>query len=82
MKTYIIKLEDKAAFLNVCRSVGITFKTEDLKTDRINETFSLTIYDSEDQKNVDKLLKQHPNIDVLKRSRIKESHYSLVDLLK
>ena len=72
MKSYVIKLEDKAAFTNVCASKGIEFKEDDFKTDKVNDTFSFEIFDDEKEKTVDDILKQHPNIDVLKRSKMNE----------
>jgi hypothetical protein len=38
--------------------------------------------DDEKIENIDALLKQHPNIDVLKRSSIKESHFSLFRIIR
>ena len=72
MKSYVIKLEDKAAFTNVCMSKGIEFKEGDFKTDKINDTFSFEILDSEKEKAIDDILKQHPDIDVLERSKMNE----------
>ena len=82
MKSYVIKLEDKSAFTNICKSKNIMFKEEDFKTDRINDTFSFEVMDDEKIENIDALLKQHPNIDVLKRSSIKESHFSLFRIIR
>jgi hypothetical protein len=72
MKSYVIKLEDKAAFTNVCMSKGIEFKEGDFKTDKINDTFSFEIVDDEKEKAIDDILKQHPDIEVLKRSKMNE----------
>jgi len=82
MKSYVIKLEDKSAFTNICKSKGIEFKEGDFKTDRINDTFSLEVMDDEKVKNIDTLLKQHSSIDVLKRSSIKESYFSLLRIIR
>lgn len=82
MKSYVIKLENKSAFTNICRSKGIEFKEGDFKTDRINDTFSFEVMDEEKIKNIDTLLKQHPDVDVLKRSSIKESHFSLFRIIR
>ena len=83
MRSYVIKLEDKAAFINVCSAKNINFKESDFKTDKINDTFSVVIEDSEKQKNIDDILKQHKNIDVLKRSnKVNESPFSLLNLIK
>jgi hypothetical protein len=68
----VIKLEDKAAFTNVCASKGIEFKEGDFKTDKVNDTFSFEILDDEKEKTVDDILKQHPDIEVLKRSKMNE----------
>jgi hypothetical protein len=72
MKSYVIKLEDKAAFTNICMSKGIEFKEDDFKTDKINDTFSFEIIDDEKEKQINDILKQHPDIDVLKRSKMNE----------
>ena len=72
MKSYVIKLEDKAAFTNICASKGIEFKEDDFTTDKVNDTFSFEIIDDEKEKTVDDILKQHPNIEVLKRSKMNE----------
>jgi len=82
MKSYVIKLEDKSAFINICKSKGIEFKEGDFKTDRINDTFSFKIMDEEKIKNIDTLLKLHPDVDVLKRSSIKESYFSLFRIIR
>lgn len=72
MKSYVIKLEDKAAFTNICTSKGIEFKEDEFKTDKINDTFSFEIVDPQREKAIDDILKQHPDIDVLERSKMNE----------
>jgi hypothetical protein len=72
MKSYVIKLEDKAAFTNICMSKGIEFKESDFKTDKINDTFSFEVVDDTKEKAIDDILKQHPDIDVLERSKMNE----------
>ena len=53
MKSYVIKLEDKAAFTNICMSKGIEFKEDEFKTDKINDTFSFEIIDPQREKAID-----------------------------
>ena len=80
MKSYVIKLEDKAAFTNICMSKGIEFKEGDFKTDKVNDTFSFEVIDDEKEKDIDDILKQHPDIEVLKRSKMNEM--LLINILK
>ena len=39
-KTYNIKLEDKAAFINKAEKMGMKIDTFDIKDNKINDTFS------------------------------------------
>jgi hypothetical protein len=53
-------------------SKGIEFKEGDFKTDKINDTFSFEVVDDTKEKAIDDILKQHPDIDVLERSKMNE----------
>lgn len=62
-KTYTIKLEDKAAFLNRLNKQGIQVTSDDIVDNTLNKTFELTLYDPAQVKIADELLKQSTKID-------------------
>ena len=66
MSTYKIKLEDKAAFLNRMEKQGQAIDSENIKDNKLEGYFEVTI-DNPEQDNVAKaVLKQSPKINRLK----------------
>ena len=62
-KTYNIKLEDKAAFINKAEKMGMKIDTFDIKDNKINDTFSITLNTPQDIEIVKAVLKSSPKIN-------------------
>ena len=62
-KTYNIKLEDKAAFINKAEKLGMKIDTFDIKDNKINDTFSITLNTPQDIEIVKAVLKSSPKIN-------------------
>ena len=62
-KTYNIKLEDKAAFINKAEKMGMKIDTFDIKDNKINDTFSITLNTPQDVEIVKAVLKSSPKIN-------------------
>ena len=62
-KTYNIKLEDKAAFINKAERMGLKIDTFDIKDNKINDTFSITLNTPQDIEIVKAVLKSSPKIN-------------------
>jgi cell division protein FtsX len=69
-KTYNIKLEDKAAFVNKAEKMGMTIDSFDIKDNKINDTFSITLNTSQDVEIVKAVLKSSPKINDVNISEI------------
>ena len=69
-KTYNIKLEDKAAFINKAERMGMTIDTFDIKDNKINDTFSITLNTPQDVEIVKAVLKSSPKINDVNISEI------------
>lgn len=66
MKTYKIKLEDKAAFLNRLDKVGVKVGTYEIVDDELKGYFEFTATDPVTDNIVKAILKQSPKIDQIK----------------
>ena len=66
MKTYKIKLEDKAAFLNRLDKAGIPADSYDIVDNKFEGYFEFTTDDPVTDNMVKAILKQSPKIDQLK----------------
>jgi len=62
-KTYNIELEDKAAFINKAEKMGMKIDTFDIKDNKINDTFSITLNTPQDVEIVKAVLKSSPKIN-------------------
>jgi cell division protein FtsX len=69
-KIYNIKLEDKAAFINKAERMGMTIDTFDIKDNKINDTFSITLNTPQDVEIVKAVLKSSPKINDVNISEI------------
>ena len=71
MKTYKIKLEDKAAFLNRLKETGVKANSYEIKDNTLKEPHSFTIIFSnpEDEEKAKTILKQSPKINKLKEMK-------------
>lgn len=69
-KTYNIKLEDKAAFINKAEKMGLEIDTFDIKDNKINDTFSITLNTPQDVEIVKAVLKSSPKINDVNVSEI------------
>jgi cell division protein FtsX len=65
-KTYTIKMEDKAAFINKAEKMGYEIDTFDIKDNKINNTFSITVSTPQDVEVVKAVLKSSPDINDIK----------------
>jgi len=68
MKTYKIKSEDKAAFLNRMEKLKSAIDTTQIKDLPIDNAFEVTIKDPEQLELVKQVLNQAPKINVLKEN--------------
>jgi signal recognition particle GTPase len=68
-----IKLEDKAAFLNRMEKVGEEVSSNQIKDNKLDNTFEITIIDPEQAKTAKSILKQSPKINTLKEMESKKS---------
>jgi len=66
MKTYKIKLEDKAAFLNRLEKVGVKVDSYEIMDDKLKGYFEFTTTDPVTDNIVKTVLKQSPKINQLK----------------
>ena len=69
-KTYNIELEDKAAFINKAERMGLKIDTFDIKDNKINDTFSITLNTPQDVEIVKAVLKSSPKINDLNVNEI------------
>jgi len=73
VKTYNIKLEDKAAFLNRLEAVGILVGSFEITDNLMDNSFEITFTKPEDIEKVKAILKKSPKID-----QITELIYNMV----
>ena len=66
MKTYKIKLEDKAAFLNRLEKVGVEVDSYEIVDNKLEGYFEFTTTDPVTDNIVKTILKQSPKIDQIK----------------
>jgi len=66
MKTYKIKLEDKAAFINRLDKIGVSVDTYEIVDDKLKGYFEFTATDPVTDNMVKTILRQSPGIDQLK----------------
>jgi cell division protein FtsX len=74
-----IKLEDKAAFLNSMEKQGQAIDTQEIKNNKLEGYFEVTINNPEQEKIAKDILKQSPKINTIKeikrgltKSKLKE----------
>jgi cell division protein FtsX len=65
-KTYTIKMEDKAAFINKAEKMGYEIDTFDIKDNKITNTFTITVSTPQDVEVVKAVLKSSPDINDIK----------------
>jgi hypothetical protein len=73
MKTYKIKLEDKAAFLNRVEKLGVEVDSYEIEDNKLKGYFTFTTTDPVTDNIVKTVLKQSPKID-----QITELIYNMV----
>lgn len=71
-KTYKIKLEDKAAFINKAEKLGFGIDTFDIVDDKLTDSFTITLNSSKEVEIVKSILKSSPNINDIKEMIHKE----------
>ena len=65
MKTYKIKLEDKAALLNKLEKAGVMVDTNYIKDNKLEGYFEITFSSDEDIEFMKTILKKSPKIDTV-----------------
>ena len=65
-KTFNIKSEDKAAFINRLEKVGVNVNNNQIIDDKLNRSFSISFNNLLDINLVNIILKQSPKIDQVK----------------
>lgn len=66
MKTYKIKLEDKAAFINALKKIGIGVGSYSITDNLLDGYFEVTFTNPQDEEMAKDILKTHSGIDQLK----------------
>jgi hypothetical protein len=66
MKTYKVKLEDKAALLNRLEKAGVAVDSQAIKDNKLEGYFEITFSSDEDIEVMKIILRQSPKIDILK----------------
>ena len=66
MKTYQIKIEDKAAFLNRIEKLGVQVGSYEIQDNKLEGYFEFTTTDPITDKMVKTILRQSPKINQLK----------------
>lgn len=77
MKTYTIKLEDKAAFLNRLQKAGYSVASNDIVDDELNGTFTLTSNSPEQDVAIKTILKQSPSINDVNKNKMDNNKKSI-----
>ena len=72
-KTYTIKLEDKAAFINRLDKQGIGVDSYEIKDDKLKGCFDFIVHDPVTDNIVKTILKQSPKINQLKEMSLTKS---------
>jgi len=66
MKTYKVKLEDKAALLNRLEAENVDVATTNIKDNELEGYFEITFLSDENVKKMKIIARQSPKIDILK----------------
>lgn len=66
MKTYKVKLEDKAALLNRLEAAEVDTSTTRIKDNKLKGYFEITFLTDEDVDKMKTIAQQSPKIDILK----------------
>jgi hypothetical protein len=78
MKTYKIKLEDKAAFINRLDKQGVGVESYEIKDDKLKGLFEFNINDPVIENIVKTILKQSPKINQLKEMSLTKSQLAKI----
>jgi len=81
-KTYNIKMEDKAAFLNKVEAAGISISSFDIKDDLLKKIFSVTLSTPREVEVVKSILKSSPKINNIKENIQKEIKKQIQEYLE
>jgi hypothetical protein len=68
MKTFKIKMEDKAAFINRIGKLGVSVATNNIKDDLVTNSFMVQTDDPEEIRVIKSVLKSSPKINDLKET--------------
>jgi hypothetical protein len=81
-KTYNIKMEDKAAFINKAEKMGFQIDSFDIVDNLISNTFAITINTPQELEIVKAVLKTSPNINDVKENIQKEIQKQIREYLE
>jgi hypothetical protein len=68
MKTYKIKLEDKAALINALKGIEIGVDSYEVIDNKLEGYFEITFNDIQDEETAKSILRTHTGIDQLKEA--------------
>lgn len=80
MKSYKIKLEDKAAFLNRLKETGVKASSYEIKDNTLDKphSFTITFSNPEDEEKAKTILKQSPKINQLKEMKTLREQLTII----
>lgn len=70
MKTYTVKLEDKAVLLNRLEKAGYPVSSLNIKDNELEGTFNITVDSPEQEQALKVILKQSPSINDIKETKM------------
>ena len=82
MATFKIKSEDKAAFENRLKAQDVALSTNQIKNNKMENYFEVTVTDPEQLEIVKTILKQSPKIDVVKESQHSLNRNQLKEIIR
>ena len=77
-----IKLEDKAAFLNRMEKQGQAIDTQEIKNNKLEGYFEVTINNPEQEKMAKDILKQSPKINTIKEMKKSLTKNELKEMIR
>jgi hypothetical protein len=80
--TFKIKLEDKAAFLNSMEKQGQAIDTQEIKNNKLEGYFEVTINNPEQEKIAKDILKQSPKINTIKEMKKSLTKNELKEMIR
>ena len=82
MATFKIKSEDKAAFENRLKAQDVALSTNQIKDNKMESYFEVTVTDSKQLEIIKAILDQSPKIDVIKESNHSITRNQLKEIIR